>query len=259
MSARSRFLSGAAGRVAAAVASLVVVWLMVPGSVPVYDGVGAADEPYRYVNPPVGYPKTPPPTTARATLSLTQSGLNQGKYANSDENLPQVSYFVPNGALKAPIGATDILVTAAPVTPPVDLPADGTIVGNVYRITATTAKGAAVIVGKGISQLPTLDMRAPTAKQPGPVFESLVGGAWKRSPTLRIGVDIYQTSAPTLGDWALVRLNHPPGAATGGVNVGLLAGGIAVIALVVVVTAIRINRGHRGDRASAMEGRREVR
>ena len=232
-------------RVLAAVAALMLAWLIAPAAVPIYDGVGNPDEPYRYVNPPAGAKKTPAPTEAKATLSVTPAGLNNAAYANSAEVGPQVVYYVPNGALKAPSGATSITVTATPTAPPSPLPADGTIVGNVYRISATTSKGDATIVGHGVTQLPTLDMRAPSGKQPGPVFEHVVNGVWQQSATLRIGVDIYQTSAAALGDWALVQLRSQPGKSSGGINVGLLAAGIAVLVIVVLIVAIRVSRTRR--------------
>ena len=231
-------------RVLAAVAALTLAWLIAPAAVPIYDGVGNPDEPYRYVNPPAGAKKTPPPTVAKATLSLTAAGLNNAAYANSAEVGPQVVYYVPNGALKAPGGATGITVTATP-TPPPSPPTDGTIVGNVYRITATTPNGDATIVGHGVTQLPTLDMRAPSGKQPGPVFEHVVNGVWQHSSTLRIGVDIYQTSAAALGDWALVQLRSQPGKSAGGINLGLLAAGIAVLVVVGLIVAIRLSRTRR--------------
>lgn len=232
-------------RVLAALAALTLAWLVAPAAVPIYDGVGNPDEPYRYLNPPAGAKKTPPPTVAKATLSVTAAGLNNAAYANSAEVGPQVVYYVPNGALKAPDGATGITVTATPVAPSPPLPADGTIVGNVYRIAATTSKGDAVVVGRGVTQLPTLDMRAPSGKQPGPVFEHVVAGAWQHSATLRIGVDIYQTSAGAFGDWALVQLKDQPGKSSGGINGGLLAAGIAVLVLVVLISAIRLSRSRR--------------
>ncbi|HET6817535.1 MAG TPA: hypothetical protein VFH66_09970 [Mycobacteriales bacterium] len=237
---------GMRGRIAAAVALLAVVWLAVPASVPIYDGINNPDEPYRYVQPPIGAKATPLPTSAETTIAVGKDSLSGSRYCNSAENGPQVDYYVPAGSLKAPPGATAIAVKAVPTAPGPPLPADGTITGNVYRITASTPQGAAVIVGHSISDTPTLDMRAPSAKQPGPVFEHLSGGVWKQSATLRIGQDVYQTSAAALGGWALVQLTHPPSTSGGGgVNVGLLAAGLAVLALVGVIVMIRVSRARR--------------
>ncbi len=236
-------------RVLLAVAALVVAWLAVPAAVPIYDGPGFPDQPYRYVQPPPGAKATPPPTSAHQTLKVTGAGLNETGYANSAEIGPQIVYYVPPGAFKAPAGAATIEVSETPLAPTAPLPTDGTIAGNVYRVSATTSKGPVTVVGHGVNQLPTLNMRAPSAKQPGPVFEYRVGatGSWHRAGTLRIGQDIYQTSAPVLGDYALVQLAHSPGASSsgGGVNVALLASGIALIVIVAIVVAIRLARSRR--------------
>ena len=234
-------------RAVLAVATLLVAWIVLPAAVPIYDGIGNPDQPYRYVKPPAGAKSTPPPTVATTTIKVGANQLSQNGYSNSAEIGPQVVYYVPTGALKAPPGATSIRITETPVAPTSPLPTDGTIAGNVYRVTATTPQGDAVIVGRGLEHTPTLDLRAPTANQPGPVFEHLDRGVWKQSPTLRIGQDIYQTSAGALGDWALVQLTKAPTSSSsgGGVNVGLLAGGIAVLLLVAVIVAIRVARTRR--------------
>jgi hypothetical protein len=235
-------------RVLVAVAALLVAWIAVPSAVPIYDGIGNPDQPYRYVQPPAGAKKTPAPTVASTTIPVDPQQLSRSGYSNSAEIGPQVVYFVPAGALKAPAGATSIRITETPLAPAPPTPADGRIVGNVYRVTATTSQGDAVVVGRGIERTPTLDLRAPSAKQPGPVFEHLTAGVWKQSATLRIGQDIYQTSAGSLGDWALVQLTKAPAMSSssgGGVNVGLLVGGIAVLLLVAAIVAIRVARTRR--------------
>lgn len=230
-------------RVLAAIATLVVAWIAMPAAVPIYDGVGNPDQPYRYVNPPSNAKTTAKPSTASATIAVGANGLSQNGYSNSDEIGPQVVFYVPTGALKAPAGATSITISETPMAPSPPLPTDGTIITNVYRVAATTPQGPAIVVGKGVSRTPVLDMRAPSGKQPGPVFEHLSNGVWQQSETLRIGQDIYQTSASALGDWALVQLAHAPSSgSSGGVNVGLLAGGIAVLVVVGVIVAIRLSR-----------------
>jgi hypothetical protein len=88
-------------------------------------------------------------------------------------------------------------------------------------------------------------MRAPQVYEPGPVLEHRDGDHWVSQRTVRVGIDIYQADAPALGDWALVR---PPAATKksgGGVSVGLLAGGIALLAFVGVVIGIRLARRRR--------------
>lgn len=235
----------------ASFAALLVAWLLAPAVVPIYDGVSFPDEPYRYVQSPDGKP-TKPPTTAKATVQVNAQGLSAAAYSNSAEQGPQIVLYVPAGSLKAPAGATSIQVSETPLAPSAPLPADGTIVTNVYRVAASTTAGPVQIVGKSENQLPTLQMRAPSAKQPGPVFEHRTGnGSWQRADTLRVGQDIYQASAPQFGDWALVQLKSAPktsGAGSGGgVNVGLLAAGIGLLALAGIILAIRMSRSRRAS------------
>ena len=235
----------------ASFAALLVAWLLAPAVVPIYDGVSFPDEPYRYVQSPDGKP-TKPPTTAKATVQVNAQGLSAAAYSNSAEQGPQIVLYVPAGSLKAPAGATSIQVSETPLAPSAPLPTDGTIVSNVYRVAATAAAGPVQIVGKSENQLPTLQMRAPSAKQPGPVFEHRTSsGTWQRADTLRVGQDIYQASAPQFGDWALVQLTSAPktsGAGNGGgINVGLLAAGIGLLALAGIILAIRMSRSRRAS------------
>jgi hypothetical protein len=228
------------------VAALAAAWAFAPAAVPVYDGLQNPDEPYRYVAPPPGAKPTKPPTKAVAQVTV-RGGQTGAAYANSAENGPQISLYLPAGALSLPPGATRITVTATPMAPSPPLPSDGTIWSNVYRITATAGGRAVQVIGKGPAT-PTIQMRAPSAQQPPPVFEYRVGDQWQSVRTLRVGNDIYQATAPALGDWALVRLTRQPSTASGGgggVNVGLLAAGIAVLAIAAAIVAVRLSRTRR--------------
>ena len=234
-------------RLLASIGVLLVAWLVAPAVVPIYDGVQFPDEPYRYVQSPDGK-ATKAPTTAHATIAVNAQGLSNAGYSNSAEQGPQVVLYIPAGSLQAPSGATAISVSETPLAPSAPLPTDGTIVTNVYRVAATTPQGQVQMVGKTENQMPTLQMRAPSAKQPGPVFEHRTSTGWARASTLRVGQDIYQASAPQFGDWALVQLNVQPKKATsssgggGGINIGLLIAGISVLALAGIIIAIRVAR-----------------
>lgn len=231
--------------VVAAVAALAAVWALAPAAVPIYDGPGFPDEPYRYVQPPAGAKATAPPTTASASITVNAQGLSAAGYSNSAERGPQVVLYVPSGSLKAPSGAKTITVTETPQPPSAPLPSDGTIVSNVYRLAATTSQGPVQMVGKSEDQRPTLQMRAPDT-QVRPVFEYRTSGGWQRVETLRVGQDIYQASVPTFGDWALVKLAAQEKAGgSGGVNVGLLAAGVGVLVLAGIILAIRVTRSRR--------------
>ena len=230
-----------------AIAALAAAWVVAPSAVPIYDGLSNPDEPYRYVQAPAGAKPTTPPTKAVGTVAVNR-GTSGAAYVNSHENGPQVSIYVPAGALGVPSGAASVSVTATPLAPSPPLPRDGTIWGNVYRVSATAGSQAVRIVGSG-AQTPTIQMRAPSGQQPGPVFEHRTSSGWQRMTTLRVGNDIYQSQAPAFGDWALVRLAHPDASvSSGGINGGLLGAGIAVLVLAALIFGIRLSRTRRAAR-----------
>jgi hypothetical protein len=228
-------------RIVAALALLLGAWLVSPAIVPLYDSAFGSDEPYRYVDPPPGYTKQKgPPTPASGPVAVT-NGVSGAAFANSQEVGPQVSVYVPAGSLKAPPGTTSITLTATPTAPKPPLPGDGTIVSNVYTITATAPGGPVTVAGTGDNQTPTLQMRAPTSKQPGPTFENLVDGKWKSAETVRVGQDVYQTFAPKLGVWALVQ-QKAGGSALGGGQLVMLVLGIVILVVVGIIIVVRFVR-----------------
>jgi hypothetical protein len=233
--------------VAASLLALLGAWLVAPAAVPIYDGIGQADEPYRYVQRPANAPVPPTdkaPTEAKATLTVS-NGLSAAGYSNSDERGPQISLYVPAGALKVASGATSIVVTAQPLAPKPPLPTDGTIVTNVYHLSALADGQEAELVGTG-NHAATIQMRAPTGKQPGPVFEHRTATGWLKVPTIRAGIDIYQAQATALGDWALVQAKGTEGSGGGGGwgagRVAVLSIGIALLALAVIIGLVRSAR-----------------
>jgi hypothetical protein len=240
------------------IAALAASWAIAPAVVPVYDGAQFPDEPYRWVSAPAGAKPTKPPTVAKAVIPM-RNGFSTAGFANSAEQGPQISLYIPATGLQAPPGTSVITVTATPLAPSQPLPTNGTIITNVYRIAATATRGAVTTVGKTDNTTPTLQMRAPTSKQPGPVFEYRGTQGWqpmstlsvdgKPVKTLRVGQDIYQTFAPKFGDYALVQLTgsgsgSSNGASGGGSGVSwaLLGPGIGILALVGIVSAIRFAR-----------------
>ena len=225
--------------------ALLGAWLVAPAVVPIYDGIGqSTDEPYRYVQRPANAPgpaSSKAPTTAKAVLTV-QNGLTAAGYSNSAEQGPQISLYVPAGALRVSTPATSVTVTAQPLAPSSPLPSDGTIVTNVYRITATADGKEAQLVGTG-NHAPTIQMRAPSGKQPGPVFEHRTSSGWQKVQTIRTGIDTYQAQAESFGDWALVQPKaNAGGGGGGGINVGLLAAGIGVLVLAGLIAVVRTVR-----------------
>jgi hypothetical protein len=220
--------------------AILLAWVLAPAIAPIYDGIGNPDEPYRWVKPPANAKTTKTPTTAQKVVAIN-NGFSTAQFANTGETGPQLSLYLPPKALQVPAGATSITVEAKPLAPAAPLPKDGTILGNVYHLTATANGQPVSVVGTGPSE-PSLQMRAPSAQQNGPVFEHRTATGWQRTRTIRVGLDIYQTQAPALGDWALVQLASSSSGGGGGINWGLLGGGIAVLAVAILVLIVRLVR-----------------
>lgn len=227
---------------AIAILALLGAWLLAPAAVPIYDGIGNPDEPYRWVQSPSGTTSKKAPTSAAVNLPVAH-GVSRAGYANTRETGPQISVYMPAGALRPPAGVTSVTVSVKPLAPTGPAPAGGTFVSNVYRVTANAGGADVPIVGTG-NQAPTLQMRSASVTQPGPVFERFANGTWTPAKTTRVGNDIYQTQAADFGDWALVRTKAAAssGSSGGGVNVGLLAAGIGVLVLAAVIATIRTVR-----------------
>lgn len=223
-------------------AAVFVTAALAPAAVPIYDGIGNPDEPYRYVKPPSNAQTTKQPTTASVAVPI-HGTTSVAEYANTGENGPQLSLYLPLGALQAPSGASSVTVTATPTAPSGVLPKDGTIVTNVYRLSADAGGQSVSVVGSGKRE-PTLQMRAPSGRQPGPVFEHRTSSGWQREQTIRVGVDVYQSQVPALGDWALVQLTSNSSAASGGpgINWGFLGGGIALLVVAGLIVVVRVRR-----------------
>jgi hypothetical protein len=240
--------------VAAGLAALAVAWLVTPAGSrrPLYDGVGFPDEPYRYVDAPVGSKPTQPPTEA---VDTQLAGI-QFLVPVSREQGPQVQALIPAASLVQPPGATTLTARFQPLAPATPLPPDGTIVGNVYRLTVTSPQGPVGIkTSSDPDHVPYLDLRAPTADQPGPVVEAYVLFAWHRLPTIRDGNDIYGADLIGVGDYALVRLTHPDAAQgqSDSFTAGQLFGPPLLIVLgllmLVVVAVLAIRYARRSGRA----------
>jgi zinc/manganese transport system permease protein len=228
---------------------------------PLYDGVGFPDEPYRYVNPPPDSRQTEPPTVAQDTRS-TSTGRPDLVPA-SLENGPHAQAYIPGATLGLPAGATEVTARMQPLAPAAPLPTDGTVWGNVYRLTLSSPPGPVSLTPSNDNST-YVDLRAPSADQPPPVVEALVAGSWHRLDTNRDGNDVYGADIIGLGDYALVRLGPTspgaqpaaigPGRGTAGAaratawpTIVILAGMLTVV--VAGIVAVRFTR-RPGDRGT---------
>lgn len=218
----------------AALAVVAVGWLASPGAVPVYDGVGAPDEPYKYVG------RANAPATTVSASTQVSAGVSGSLSVRSAENGPQVLVDLGSGAFAASTGPVVLTVTA--------VAGDGTVVpqgridGNVYRVTASP----------GARLLPSVQgfvfLRAAVMTRPDPVVvhRATETGAWERVKTVRAGRDILSTPFRALGDYAVVRVpGATPLSQSGGLSTGrllLLGGGVLLLVVVVLVVLRRSGR-----------------
>lgn len=219
-----------------AVAALLVTvgWLITPQPVPVYDGVGNPDEPYRYVLPPKGAKDTAPPTTGTMT-SPVRNGTNAfGMSIQTAEKGPQASLFVPPMALASP--GTKVTVTLTPQAPK-DQPPGATIDGNVYLLALTDPAGPVTRTDK--AAIATLYLRATTAAQPGPLmqYRSEPTIPWQALKTSRGGMDVYVSAYAGPGQYALAFVDGQSDGTS--VLPLVLLGVLALLALVVVLVRLR--------------------
>lgn len=213
---------------------VTVGWLASPSAVPVYDGVGAPDQPYRYVG------RSPAPVVATLTAA-TSSGSSASVHLASKEVGPQVLVDLAAGAFTAP-GST-MTLTATPLAPD-GRPPRGSIDGNVYRITASSGAVLHADLAQGF-----LFLRAAVMTTPDPVVvhRATPSDPWTQVRTARAGRDVMSTPFRVLGDYAVVRLPGSKPLGSGGLSttrVLVLVGGVL---LLVVVTVLVLRRPRQED------------
>jgi hypothetical protein len=209
--------------------------LLSPAAVPVYDGLGAPDEPYRYAAPPAGTGRTAPPTTATATSPLVNGRTRNGLSVTSAENGPQVSVYLPVGALAS--SGSSVVVTATPVAP-TDQPPGGRIDGNVYDVAFRAAGPVTLTSSAALAQI---TLRATTPPRVPPVMEhrSAAGQPWQPLKTVRFGFDIYTSDFTGPGQYALAVVKVAPQKKGASPTPYLLLGGVVLLVAVVVVVRLR--------------------
>lgn len=209
-------------KLAAALLLVTVGWFASPAAVPVYDGIGNPDQPYKYV----GKPDAPAPATA-------QAAAGQGLSVVSSESGPQVRVDLGEGSF-----AGAVTMTATPVAGNGQAVPQGTIDGNVYRITAT-----AQLVPSSVQGFLWLRAAVMTTPDPVIVHRTHPTDPWTKVPTSRTGRDIMSTPFRALGDYAVVRLpGSKPLSASGGLSgtrLVLLGGGVLVLVAITILVLRR--------------------
>ena len=224
-------------RAAAGLGLVTFGFVLSPTPVPVYDGIGAPDEPYRYVNRPAGAPVTAEPTSARSSSPVEAGVTSYGMNTTTAEQGPQFTVFVPPKALRVVGGTSTLQVVVTPLATATDRPAGKAADGNTYQVALASGSGTVTLTAQ--SALSTLQMRATTAKQPGPVVHYRPGssGAWRPLQTTRSGNEIYAARFPGAGQFQLAFTADAPTKGSSPVKYYLLGG---VLLVVVVVVAVRL-------------------
>jgi hypothetical protein len=241
--------------VTVALAVLGLTWAVAPqAALPLYDGIGFPDEPYRFVQRPAGAQETEAPTDARGTAPV-HAGSVGSLVAASAEVAPQISLYIPKGRLAVPAGTTEVTLTGTPA-PPLPTGRGQYLWSNVYDVRATP--GVRFNTG---SQQATITLRTATAQRPQPHIAYFASGQWHLLPTFAQGRDIYIAELTTFGQFAVIggdpltvaKISTGAGkSGGGGGSVGLIVG---IAALVVVVVLFVLGRQRRAKvRAEAGHG-----
>ncbi|MGZ6804712.1 MAG: hypothetical protein ACXVFU_16840 [Nocardioidaceae bacterium] len=231
---RSPVRPSAARRWSAGALLVGLGWLASPQAVPVYDGVGLPDQPYRYVTAPSGQASTPPPTSASASTPVANGKGTAGMSAQTAEQGPQASVFVPPYGLAAPGGTITLSITPQA---PTDAPKGATVDGNVYAFDLKDPAGPVTLTPQ--ASIATLYLRATTARQPGPTMyrRAAAGSPWTPLATSRGGQDVYVAAFPGPGQYVLA-FTAAKGS-SGTPVLPLVLGGLLTL-LVVVVLVVRL-------------------
>lgn len=196
-----------------------------PSAVPVFDGVGTPDQPYRYVG------RSPAPVAVSVTVPAPH-GIVGNLQLSSQEIGPQVLLDLGAGALRST--KASLTVTASPLAPDPP-PAGGTADGNAYRIAAPGGS-----LQPDISQ-GFLFLRAAVMTSPDPVIEHRTGPGqpWVKVKTVRAGRDIMSTPFRALGDYLVVRPAGAKPLSSGGLTgtrlLLLIGGGLLLLVPTVLV------------------------
>lgn len=231
-----------------AAALLGFAWMTSPtlSSPPLYDGLGFPDEPYRYVAPPPGAPRTAAPSEAFAEVSFS-SGQVPLVLAQSGEQGPQVEVVIRTGQLVVSPDATKVRVNAKP-TSPASQPGNGEIWGNVYHLTAASDNGP-VHTNTNPDNPSTISLRVPVQPQPEPEMVFNDGAGWHKIPIYRVGYDIYAGPIQGEGDYALVRPATPAPTSSQKYPVVMIV--ILATSVVVLAAAILLIRRTRSSHDTA--------
>jgi hypothetical protein len=184
---------------------IVLISLFSSHIVPLYDGVGFPDEPYRYVN---SSSQTLSPSPASAIANIDQ-GTNADDFNMvSREQGPQISIYIFQHSLKGPASPAKIPIEASPQDAATTKTPIGKIVGNFYRF--TEVGGNKLSFSKTLKRPGYIDLRLPQDIPQGAdiMYRSQPTSSWQKVATTRVGSDVYEANLVGFGDYGLVHTNN---------------------------------------------------
>ncbi len=168
---------------------------------PLYDGV-YVPLPYVWFVPPAGLQGGA--KGARGSVGVDGTANRLIAVATPEQD-PQAQLLATNGSLILPAGSTSVKFSIEPELP-AELPADGHIDGNVYRISVTNQAGVAL--SAPASALVTVVLVSPHS-DPDRTIELDTGQGWQKLTTQNQGPGIWLAVVTQFGEFAVVA----PGAA----------------------------------------------
>jgi hypothetical protein len=213
--------------------SIVVVALLSSRIVPIYDGVGFPDEPYRYVKPPASSKATLPADTAAITIRL-QDNTNPSDFGlASKEQGPQVNLYIYRLILSTESPGTKAIIRATPKDPANSKTSKGKVVGNIYELSAVSNGGTVSFKPK--LNIGFIDLRLPQGETANAtmVFRPKPDKKWQILNTSQVGRDVYEASIVGFGDYALV-----PGSASSGSSAHSPAFIFLILITIIIALAI---------------------
>ena len=213
-----------------------------PHAVPLYDGIGVPDEPYRYVTPPVGYQKTPAPSSLTTTFPAA-NGVSSGDgfYATTKEQSPQFGVFISSGSISGPATTKTFTITINQQAPQGGTPG-GPVDGNVYQVTLLADSSPTATISEADKDSLVMLIRATSAKiANATLYYRPTNGSWSALPTERGGTDSFQAYFQGTGQYAVVASKAASSSSSHQtLIIGLLV--LVVLAMAAAVLLIRLSR-----------------
>jgi hypothetical protein len=218
--------------IAASVIALTLVWRFLPaGSPPIYDGQCIAD-------PYVTLGSSPGPKPATTTFPKAATFPPEG--VATTEVPPQAQILIQAGAFD---NSTAVTVSITPVPASSVKPPNGTIVGNVYRITAVNASGTDL---EPAPSLPVYIILRALSSTPAPTIDRFNGTSWMPLSTFNAGCgNTFEGTSTQLGEFAAVVPGSgagTPHTSGGGVPAAAIIGALALLLIIVVAVLFALDR-----------------